>query len=116
MTYLTTTQVAAATRTDIKTALTAGQLGDLPANIKISVTSRDGLTITIKNTPDEWAYTGERHTHTQRPSDAAKALGAKLADIARPHHAHGYDFGFVVLEDGACVASLGRPGWIPGQD
>jgi hypothetical protein len=116
MTCLTTAEVAKATRNDIKAALAAGQLGDLPTGLKISVTSRDGLTITIRNAPDDWAWTGERYTHTQRSSQAARDLGAKLADIARPHHAKGYDFGFVLLENGTCVASLSRPGWTPGQD
>lgn len=106
MTCLTTAEVAKATRNDIKAALAAGQLGDLPTGLKISVTSRDGPTITIRNAPDDWA----------RSSQAARDLGAKLADIARPHHAKGYDFGFVLLENGTCVASLSRPGWTPGQD
>lgn len=116
MTILTTTQIAKATRDDIKTAIKTGALGDLPTGIRFSVTSRDGLAITIKGAPDEWAWTGERYTHTHRPSDAARSLARKLADIARPHHAQGYDFGFVYLEDGVGLASLGRPGWTPGQD
>lgn len=115
MSYLTTAEVAAATRNGIKAARAADQLGDLPEGIKFSVTSRDALRIEIQNAPTDWAWTGERHTHTDRLTDAAKALGAKLADIARPFHAQGYDFGFVTL-DCASVVSLGKPGWTPGCD
>lgn len=118
MGYLTTAEVAKAIRADIKTARKNGQLGDLPAGLKISVTSSHALRIEITGAPTEWGWTGERYTHTERTSDAARELGAKLADIARPHHAKGYEFGFVLI-DGASIggrACLGKPGWTPGLD
>ena len=117
MGYLTTAEVAKRTRADIKKALAAGELGDLPEGVKISVTSRDSLSITVKGAPDEWAWAGgNRYTPGAKTSEAARELGRKLADIARPHHAQGYDFGFVYLEDGVSLGGLGKPGWTPGQD
>lgn len=115
MPYLTTAQVAKATRDAIKQARNNGSL-DIPAGVTISVTSRDHLSITIKNAPADWAWTGERYTHTERPTAAARELANKLADLARPFHAQGYAFGFVYLDAGTCLASLGQPGWSPGQD
>lgn len=116
MPYMTTAEVAKATRDAIKAARKAGQLGDIPADVTISVTSRDSLAITVKNAPAEWAWTGERGTHTERPSAAVRELAGKLADLARPFHAKGYDFGFVYLDGGVVLAGLGKPGWTPGQD
>lgn len=114
MPILTTAEVAKRTRNDIKAAVKAGELV-LPAGVTIGVTSRDRLTIEIRGATQEWAWTADRYQMGAQLTDAARTLGRQLAAIAKPHHAQGYDFGFVMV-DSACAASLGKPGWTPGQD
>jgi hypothetical protein len=120
MSTMSTVDVAKAVRADVKTALKAGTLGDLPAGLTVSITSGDGLALTIKGAPYDWAWTGPMGTQDQKPSDAARALAIRLAAVARPHQAKGYGFGFVFLDSpgGAqtVLESLARPGWAPGQD
>jgi hypothetical protein len=116
MSTMSTVDVAKAVRADVKTALKAGTLGDLPAGLTVSITSGDGLALTIKGAPDDWAWTSQRGTREQKPSDAARALAAALVAIAKPHQARGYDFGFVFLDGGVVLESMSRPGWAPGQD
>lgn len=76
-------------RTDIKTAVKAGKLGDYPAGITFSVRTRrasmmNAVDVTIKGAPREWIYTPVNDT-TNRASEAARDLAGKLHDIAASH-------------------------------
>lgn len=109
----TTTQKAAKVRADIRAALKSGELGTVPAGLKISVRTEyascmSAIDVTLKGAPDEWALTGpvtDRGFPERRISDECQALSGKLLAIVGRHYSPNgcQSFAEVSLENGVLV-------------
>ncbi|WBB94137.1 hypothetical protein [Verrucosispora sp. WMMC514] len=116
-------QIAAAVRTDIKTASKAGTLA-LPDGAKIRVTSHNfaggsAVDIAVENVDKAWAISIEKDEWDNdkwRPTAAAQALGDQLTDILAAHH-NGRAWGEVRVCGLAVDRGRIKPAsWRPGQD
>lgn len=110
----TTTQKAAKVRADVKAALKARTLGQLPDGLKISVRTEyascmSAINITLRGVSDEWALTEpemDQGYPTRHITAECKALAVKLLEIVDRHFARDgrSHFADVSLESGLMVA------------
>ncbi len=104
--------IATAVRARIKTGRQDGTLA-IPGPLKVSVTSRDGIDVTlIGAVPDGW-------TDNDRWTPEAREVGERIADIIRAERdkvSNGWQWCSVRFVSGRTLATVARSGWTPGQD